>query len=167
MVKMRKGATLDDFHAGDNQRIFCHKGQIEVREKLPALGPAEDFSPTPPPRDMVHPRVKGFREMALPSDASVFADNGNMIFLNCGDVDRAYGYYADKLIDHRQFVREYRDRLPPGTVSGVTEKTHTIKVKSFEVCSSSILLLKFFIFFIRGFFPMRRELALSSTITSD
>ncbi|KAJ5116800.1 hypothetical protein N7456_001148 [Penicillium angulare] len=143
MVKM--GAELKDFKAGDNQRIFYHKDHIELRERFPEMGPAEDLAPKPPLRDTNYPRIKSAQKenmknplSTLPSDASVFEDNGNMIFLNCGAEDRAYGYYADKLIDHRKFVKEYRELLPSDTISGVTEKTHTIKVKSFEVLTRDL-----------------------------
>ncbi|KAK6516011.1 hypothetical protein TWF281_004601 [Arthrobotrys megalospora] len=143
LIKLRGGAELEDFKAGDNQRIFHHDGRIEVRERLPMMGPAEDLSPNPPPWDSVerkYPAVKGGNLLGeLPNDPSVFEDQGHMIFLNCGDADRAYGYYADKLIDHRQIVNEYRSKLRPnGPISGVTEKTHTIKVKSFEVMTRDL-----------------------------
>ncbi|KAE8414636.1 hypothetical protein BDV36DRAFT_298868 [Aspergillus pseudocaelatus] len=74
---MGKGEKIYDFHAGDNQRIIYHNDQTEVREKLPAMGPAEDPSSKPLIRDTSTPRVKGHLKenpahqlRKLPSDAS-------------------------------------------------------------------------------------------------
>jgi len=74
--------------------------------------------------------------------SNLFKDEGADLFLNFGEEDRAYGFYAQRLLQHREAVTEYTKlRKAEGLGTIVTNKTHTIEVKSFEVRDVNLLLL--------------------------
>ncbi|KAI1645145.1 uncharacterized protein F4817DRAFT_367011 [Daldinia loculata] len=157
LVRNGDGSELAHFRAGDNQRVFHYKGAIAPRERLPQLSDPESLrtghlpaEPTIPPEDLdAHGRRGGRRGGIDPSREDMFLkayakdffdDHGKMIFLNFGEEDRMYGYYAQKLIDHRELVSKYRALFEKekNRSSTVTERTHQIRVKSFEVLTRDL-----------------------------
>ncbi|KAM4060145.1 hypothetical protein HRG_002248 [Hirsutella rhossiliensis] len=172
LIRTNNGAKVNDFFAGDNQRIFTHKGVIYPRERLPDLRPPEELGgkgdPKPDPGDNEipdgpvgekpdpkTPEEKGKKGKnkgkgggdpsrapfgSIGFDPSIFKDNGKFIFLNFGEADRMYQYYAQKLVDHRTFVEQYREKFTAekGAASTVTKDSHDIRVKSFEVLTRDI-----------------------------
>ncbi|KYK58816.1 hypothetical protein DCS_05834 [Drechmeria coniospora] len=157
MIRMNNGESLKDFFAGDNQRVFEYKGQVVTREKLPGLEHPESLSSSvenPPPsiakpkkrvgklRSVVSiPRKETTNAFISIFDPNAFKSHGRMIFLNFGNAKRMYGYYAQKLIDHRKFVAQYRKKYAQsvdGSTSKVTPSSHQLRVKSFEVMTRDL-----------------------------
>ncbi|KAJ6261668.1 Delta(24)-sterol C-methyltransferase [Drechslerella dactyloides] len=149
---------VESFKSGDNQRIFPHKEEVFTRRKLPGFRDAEELTElNPPSTDPAAPPADA--EPAGPADGeepgpsggkkekdrgdtdriplhrkiwpNVFEDDdATMMFLNFGNEDRAYSYWAQKAIDHREVVEKYRTKNP-GTA--VKAGSHSIKIKTFKV----------------------------------
>ncbi|KAK4194490.1 hypothetical protein QBC40DRAFT_319439 [Triangularia verruculosa] len=167
LVRNGDGSQLSHFRAGDNQRIFHYQGAVVAREHLPALTDPESLrtghAPLEP-RGTIHEEPSGSntgrggpkpgrggpksgrggdppidRALGLISP-DLFDDKGNMIFLNFGNEDRAYGYYAQKVTEHRKLAAKYRPLFEQAKSrsSTVTERTHQIRVKSFEVLTREL-----------------------------
>ncbi|KAJ8482067.1 hypothetical protein ONZ45_g15082 [Pleurotus djamor] len=144
LIRQGNGSELGHFVAGDNQRIFYHNGSIVPRERLPPLSTAESLPTGHIPLEPL-PRLGRFKggnidapNFFLRFAPDFFDDNGRMIFLNFGEEDRMYAYYAQKLLDHRELVKKYKTLYDGDVPSNVTEKTHDIRVKSFEVLTRDL-----------------------------
>ncbi|KAF9500703.1 hypothetical protein BDN71DRAFT_1381516 [Pleurotus eryngii] len=140
LIRQGDGSRLGHFIAGDNQRIFYHNGEIAPRERLPPPSTAESLPTAHIPLEP-EPRPRGpFKggdtidrpDFFLRFVPDFFDDSGKMIFLNFGEEDRMYAYYAQKLLDHRDLVKKYKELYHGDVPSNVTEKAHDIRVKSFE-----------------------------------
>lgn len=167
-LKESVNATVEDFQAGDNQRIFCQDGHVHARPEMGLRGPPESLildssideagqldefqateeeepSPATPLeyehqlQDMGRMFDDAFLENEIEEVRERPRDNrqprlpkAQMLFLNFGQEDCVYGYFAQKVINHRQIVKEYRKLGADGSTV-VMEKTHSIQIKSFEV----------------------------------
>lgn len=150
---MRQG-KVDQYFQGDTQRIFTHQGKIYPRERLPPLqpvrGPAANEAPTGAEaeaeagaggeskrkmkkRSWSDAFAAPFGRVGL--DPDIFVDHGHNIFLNFGNADRMYQYFAQKLITSRDLQREYRASLGLAGHPKVhaPPPSHAIRVKSFDV----------------------------------
>ncbi|KAK2757729.1 hypothetical protein FQN54_004698 [Arachnomyces sp. PD_36] len=165
-LKESANATIEDFQAGDNQRIFYEDDHVQARPNMGPRGPPEslirDFSvdevdqleefqapeephPATPPEykdylldvggicDAVSQEAEIEEVRERPADIrQARQPKANMLYLNFGQEDRAYAYFAQKVINHRQIVKEYRNLGANGSHL-ITKKTHSIQIKSFEV----------------------------------
>ncbi|TFK45348.1 hypothetical protein OE88DRAFT_1223907 [Heliocybe sulcata] len=60
------------------------------------------------------------------------------LYLNMGSTDRAYSFYAQRLLEHREAVAKWEADVAAGIAPAVINTVHSLKIRSFRIFTSRL-----------------------------